>query len=212
MLEYTPNLRVIASSSTSCMHINKTSVFVNKPDMSELKLFFYTPTNETCSVNAWVARLDGPFCHVEMQFPNGLACSIVMDSTVRLIQRTFDPCFYTGVRIKTSKDRVQAALKLAREVTQAKVGFGFYESTTPAPLSPASRTYCSKLMRDILRQSEIMPNHFSATLTLLTPSALYRNLLRQPHVVEFDTKCSQSVVAIDIFDSYSENQSLLLDS
>ena len=47
--------------------------------MSELKLFFYTPKNETCSVNAWVARLDGPFCHVEMQFPNGLASSIVMD-------------------------------------------------------------------------------------------------------------------------------------
>ena len=174
--------------------------------MSELKLFFYTPKNETCSVNAWVARFDGPFCHVEMQFPNGLACSIVMDSTVRLIQRSFDPKFYTGVKIKTSKDRVQAALKLAREMTDARVQFGFYENST------ASRTYCSKLMRDILSQSGIMPEHFSASKLVLTPSALYRNLLRQPHVIEFDTKRSQSAVAIDIFDTYSENQSLLLNS
>ena len=180
--------------------------------MSELKLFFYTPKNETCSVNAWVARLDGPFCHVEMQFPNGLACSIVMDSTVRLIKRSFDPCFYTGVKIKTTQDRVQAALRLAREMTEAKVQFGFYESTTAPPLSPASRTYCSKLMRYILSQSQIMPQHFSASSIPLTPSALYRNLLRQPHVVEFDTKRSQSAVAIDIFDTYSENQSLLLNS
>lgn len=179
--------------------------------MSELKLFFYTPKNETCSVNAWVARLDGPFCHVEMQFPNGLSCSIVMDSTVRLIPRSFDPCFYTGVKIKTSKDRVQTALKLARQMTEAKLRFGFYESSTAPPLADASRTYCSKLMRDILSQSEIMPEHFSATRILLTPSALYRNLLRQPHVVEFDTKRSQPTVAIDIFDTQAEQEALLLN-
>ena len=178
---------------------------------SEVTVYFYHPARENClSVNNIVKSLDPPYCHVEILFPNGLACSILMDSSVRLIRRSFDHRFYTGIKIQTSHEKVQSALQIAQQLTDAKVDFGFIDRGT------APHTYCSKLMLDILRRSEIMPAHFCAAYRIiLTPSALYRNLIKQPHVVEFDTKPAQSTVAFDILDVHqnlAEKQKLLNSS
>jgi hypothetical protein len=67
--------------------------------ISTCKVWFYDPTAEAVTgsnvVNKIVAGLYPPFCHTELQFPNGEACSIVMNSTVRLRARTYNSDFYT---------------------------------------------------------------------------------------------------------------------
>lgn len=63
--------------------------------MSMLTVWFYDPASEAVTganfVNKVVAGFYPPFCHTELQFPSGEACSIVMNGTVRLRTRTYDP-------------------------------------------------------------------------------------------------------------------------
>jgi len=88
-------------------------------------VWFYTPQNDCVLtsanlVNKIVAIVSPPFCHVELQFPSGEACSIVMHGTVRMGKRTFDPDFYTDVVLLA----LAKTLALARRQVEARTPFG----------------------------------------------------------------------------------------
>ena len=79
------------------------------PPALRCTVWFYNPDKERVTganvVNKLVAGLSPPFCHVELQLPDGEACSIVMHGTVRMRQRTFDTDYYTGVVLRAPPRR-----------------------------------------------------------------------------------------------------------
>ena len=135
-------------------------------------VWFYNPVHETTNglniVNKIVAKLDPPFCHTELQFACGSACSIVMKGFVNVRKRTFDPKFYTGLIISTTPKKIENALKMAHDMNTQNVPFGIFDSQS---------TYCSKLVAELLIDSEIIESSSNLTQPfLLSPSALYNHL------------------------------------
>ena len=146
-------------------------------------VWFYSPAKDRVTglnvVNKIVAGLDPPFCHVELQFPSGEACSIVMQGAVSLRARTFDREFYTGVLVRADHAAVGAALKLARAHVAAGTRFGVL----------GGRTFCSKLVLDLLCESgmlgtEALGGDRLAPSLLVTPSSLFRMLQRRQCVAQ----------------------------
>ena len=152
-------------------------------DRHSCVVWFYNPAMEEVSlgsfVNKCVAALDGPFCHTELQFPDGNACSIVMHGCVRMWKRTFDPCFYTGLRVQTTEAKVKKAQEVAQTLIDAPTPFSFWATGNVH----ATHTYCSKLVRDILIDSEVYsPTFYSQKSSWFTPSGVYRHLLQETNV------------------------------
>ncbi len=97
--------------------------------MSQCTVWFYNPQNDSGLtsanlINKFVASVSPPFCHVELQFPSGEACSIVMHGTVRMGKRTFDPDFYTDVVLLAQPQALAKTLALARRHVEARTTFG----------------------------------------------------------------------------------------
>jgi hypothetical protein len=141
-------------------------------------VWFYSPAKDRVTglnvINKIVAGLDPPFCHVELQFPSGEACSIVMQGSVSLRARTFDREFYTGVLVRSDPGAVAAALALARAHVTAGTQFGVL----------GGRTFCSKLVLDLLCESgmvgkEALGGDGLGPSLLVTPSSLFRMLQRR---------------------------------
>lgn len=153
-------------------------------------VWFYSPARDRVTglnvINKLVAGLDPPFCHVELQFPSGEACSIVMQGTVSLRARTFDREFYTGVVVRADAAAVASALLQARGHVAAGTGFGVL----------GGRTFCSKLVLDLLCDSGMLGGGKDAAQDsvaqlvtpgqsrMLTPSALFRLLQRRQCVAK----------------------------
>ena len=134
-------------------------------------VWFYSPARDRVTgldvINKIVAGLDPPYCHTELQFPSGEACSIVMSGRVSLRARRFDPEFYTGVRVEAPAPAVARAQALARRHVELATAFGV----------GGARTFCSKLVADLLRESGMVPGEELGRPLLLSPSALHRRLL-----------------------------------
>lgn len=132
--------------------------------------WFYSPARDRVTglnvVNKIVAGLDPPFCHVELQFPSGEACSIVMSGRVSMRARRFDPEFYTGVRVEAPAPAVGRALALARRHVELETGFGV----------GGGRTFCSRLVADLLRESGMVREEELGGALVISPSALHRRL------------------------------------
>jgi hypothetical protein len=144
---------------------------------ASLRVWFYNPDKERVTganvINKLVAGLSPPFCHVELQFPGGDACSIVMHDTVRMRNRTFDPDFYTAVALSAPPQAVAKALALARRHVEARTPFGV----------TGGHTFCSKLVAELLRDGGIVSAEALPPAALISPSALYQQLTRLPNVV-----------------------------
>jgi len=123
----------------------------------------YSPAKDRVTglnvINKIVAGLDPPFCHVELQFPSGETCSIVMQGVVSLRKRPFDSEFYTPVVVRAYTSAVDAALALARKHVEAGTRFGVLG------------TFCSKLVLDLLCDSG-MPGEERNTSKMVTTSCL----------------------------------------
>jgi hypothetical protein len=143
--------------------------------------WFYSPTKDRVTglnvINKIVAGLDPPFCHVELQFPNGEACSIVMNGLVTLRKRPFDLDFYTAVAVRADVSAVEAAHALARKHVQARTSFGVM----------GNRTVCSKLVLDLLCNSGMLANETNGS-RMLTPSALFRILQKRHCMTQSNTR------------------------
>jgi hypothetical protein len=144
-------------------------------------VWFYSPAKDRVTglnvINKIVAGLDPPFCHVELQFPSGEACSIVMQGVVSLRKRPFDREFYTPVVVRADASAVEAALALARKHVEAGTRFGVL----------GGRTFCSKLVMDLLCDSGMLGGgqegqdaSTSVPSRMLSPSALFRVLQERP--------------------------------
>jgi len=156
--------------------------------MPNLRVWFYNPTNDDQGVvNKIVARIDPPFCHTEIQFTNNDACSIYMGSEVILRERKFESPNYTCVRVPCTASQETAARAFATNCVDQKQQFSTLHMSacmiwTDAFEDP-SKTFCSKLVYEILLHAGIMPT--TSVGRGVSPSALHRLLIanRAPVVV-----------------------------
>jgi len=141
------------------------------------RVWFYNPQQERTTsynfINKIVAGLTPPFCHVELQFPDGDACSIVMHDTVRMRKRTFDEEYYTCVSIPSTALALQSCKALALWHCERHTSFG----------CTADSTFCSKLVAELLRDGGVVPADVLADGVCISPSTLYRVLTRSTHVL-----------------------------
>lgn len=146
---------------------------------SSCTVWSYNPAKENTTglniINKIVAGVDPPFCHCELQFPNGEACSIVMNGTVRLRQRSFDPEFYTPVVVRAPAAAIASAYQRAQQHVQQKTTFGVSDP----------RTFCSKLVAEILLESGVVPQTQLPAPHRVSPSTLHSKLLAMNAVVNY---------------------------
>lgn len=163
-------------------------------------VWFYDPKKERVTgmnvINQIVAGFDPPFCHTEMQFPGGEACSIVMQGTVSMRVRSFDPEFYTAIRLRTHEAAVASALALARRHVELGTQFGFFQP----------RTYCSKLVADILCDSGIVSRNDVPAGRFIGPSTLFHRLERLPCVV-LHTSAATIISFVDTYEPTAPRRS-----
>jgi hypothetical protein len=148
--------------------------------------WFYSPAKDRVTglnvINKIVAGIDQPFCHVELQFPSGEACSIVMQGVVSLRKRPFDREFYTPVIVRADALAVEAALiiLLLMIITHQTVS----QRQRARAQALNGRTFCSKLVMDLLCDSGMLGGEKDeVTLVqsrMLTPSTLFRVLQQRP--------------------------------
>jgi len=110
--------------------------------MVKLRVWFYDPSKDSDSLfNKLVSKLDGPYCHCELQFPDNASCSIYMGTNVTLKKRTFDPTNYTCVVVMCSKKEQEAAQLVAAQHQQRGTQFSAFTmsySMLWMPMSPAT--------------------------------------------------------------------------
>ena len=167
--------------------------------MPFIKVWFYNPVNDTEGwFNHVVARLDGPFCHCEVQFPDRKACTIYMGTKVVFKERLFDPEVYTGVTLTCSQAQLTKAYKFAQEQFDTKVCFdtlAMSVAVLPSIMSyRSSGTFCSKLCAEILVAGDILEP--GVNTRKLSPSALHR-MLQPASNTPIPKASSGTVTAID---------------
>ena len=155
------------------------SVFSKRPCMQQpaCLVWFFNPEHQAVTgldvINHFVAYCDPPYCHTEVQFASGEACSIVFGKTVQMRRRKFDERYYTGLRVTATAAQLQAAREIANRLHQEKVPFGVF--------SPGA-TYCSRLVADILLGSGVVRDEDGAMGGRISPSGLWKALQKLPQV------------------------------
>ncbi len=142
-----------------------------------LKVWFYNPAHESESYfNKLVAYCDGPFCHCEVQFPDNMAFTVYMGTSVMRKQRTFDTSKYTSVSIQCSHVQLSQARACAEQEFNDNKAFSMIMmglALTKVPFSSPNGTFCSKLCADILIAGNLLPTQSTQHIS---PSALHRIL------------------------------------
>ena len=145
-------------------------------------MWFYNPQKDKDSRwNKLVAFFDAPYCHSELQFENGLSCTIYMNTKVKFIQREFSSTNYTCLQIECTRSQYDKAYILASEMEGQDFGmFNMINSLLKLPIN-VNGTYCSKLNAEILVKSGILNENVN--YNTITPSGLFRevyNVIRHP--------------------------------
>ena len=144
---------------------------------TSLRVWFYNPTQDTNGYfNKFVAYLDGPFCHCEIQFPDSTAFTVYMGTNVIQKQRNFDTSKYTCVVVPCTPGQMRTARACADKEAGAKKTFsllmmGLAFSIVSVPSTQG--TFCSKLCADILIAAELIPQQDTRHIS---PSGLHRHL------------------------------------
>lgn len=148
------------------------------PRETHLLVWFYRQNKKSvrdvCSgaiVNILVTQVDPPFCHVELAFEDGMAISVTKNQKVCMRRRSFDPLYYTCVKIPVS---LEVSI-YAKSEASARVGqpFGYVGANT---------TFCSKLVCEILKTSMAVEGLGSPNL--MSPSGLYKLLMLKGNLVD----------------------------
>lgn len=149
----------------------------NKRAMGLLKLMFFDPSLDSRRVwmNDTVAYFDGPYCHCELQFSDGKACTIYMRQKAVLRDRTgtFGPC-YTCVSIPLKKEAELAGRRHAESVVERGDSFSMLGMLTALSRFHApswTGTFCSRLCCEILQEAGVLP--WSIDSRGVSPSKLH---------------------------------------
>lgn len=151
------------------------------PEMPELlTAWFYDPASDHQGwMNKLIAMLDAPFCHVELQFPDSTACTVYMGSEVVMKQRSFNNACYSGIDIPCTKAQCVAARRAADRLHAERLRCSALDMTSCifGVEMCENRTFCSKLVAQILCESDLLPTSFD--FKTVSPSRLHQCLRLQ---------------------------------
>lgn len=168
------------------------------PTQAGLRVWFYQPLSQNePTVNRLVARADGPYCHCEVQFSDGAACTLYMQSAAVLRARNFSSSNYTCIAIPCSATQERACRECAEAAVRHAVPFSVMRMVNAfcrlplvsGPLHgvPGANlhgegvqrlvpvgSFCSELVTMVLQAGQVLPECIGASHT--TPSGLARML------------------------------------
>jgi hypothetical protein len=173
------------------------SLFKPPPEPAyEVDLLFYVPQEDDHYVNHIVAKLHGPFSHVEIGFRSysqhinarGVAStseclfgsSIFQGGKVFFKPKSYSRDGYTSIGLKLTKQQHDALLLFCQHSARSGIKFdggGMIRASLPVILFADShdRTFCSKYVTDALKFAGI-PEMAGVDGRMTTPSSLYAHI------------------------------------
>lgn len=160
--------------------------------MRTIRVMFLSPADNDPWINRLVARIDPPFCHVEIEFDDSstgpcLASSIYAGETVFMKRRTFANPNYTTVTLHVDEANYKRIMRFCETEAHDSVGFdetGMYLSWF-GPWCPClswscrpattRRTFCSKHVTQALQAGNV-PEVIGLDACRVRPSQLYKIL------------------------------------
>lgn len=165
-------------------------------DKSQIYLLFYKPTVSDPFQNRLVSFFDGPFCHVEMAFPERVGeelwekevwgSSIYQGETVFFKQKSYKREGYVSFGIEVNMSQMHKIRSYCRQQTESKVPFcikSMYAAYLPFQVMNTEATFCSKHVASALQYGGIY-NNIGLNPALTTPSKLYRLLNSQSPILQ----------------------------
>ena len=160
------------------------------PDRAQVYLLFYKPCSDDPLFNRLVALADGPFCHVEMAFPERYGeepwekevwgSSIYQGETVFFKPKTYRREGYVSYALELSYAQMLRIKTYCRMQAVAQAHFSrmaMYAAYVPMHLYSFQGTFCSKHVTAAM-QFALLPEVMHLNPAQVTPSRLYRELAR----------------------------------
>jgi hypothetical protein len=158
-------------------------------DRVQIYLLFYRPAADDAFQNKLVAYFDGPFCHVEMAFPERygtepwekevLGSSIYQGDVIFFKSKTYQREGYFSFAIEVSKAQSLKIKNYCRIQSERGVPFSklaMYSAYLPVQLFNIEGSFCSKHVTMALQEGEV-EEVMHLNPCLVTPSSLYKILL-----------------------------------
>lgn len=163
-------------------------------DKVQIYLLFYKPTESDPFQNRLVAFFNGPYCHVEMAFPEPhqhrhedeswgevWGTSVYQGETIFFKPKTYQRDGYFSFAIEVSKAQRIKIKEYCRMQAEREVAFSrvaMYMSYLPWQLMQIEGTFCSKHVASALQVGQV-EGLDQVNPNLVTPSSLFRMLLKK---------------------------------
>jgi len=159
----------------------------------QLYLLFYKPKADDPIQNRLVALFDGPFCHVEIAFPERYGeepwerliwgSSIYQNEPVFFRQKTYQRDGYVSIALEVSLQQLQRIRAYCVHHAQTGTPFNvyaMYAAYLPFQFVHTRATFCSKHVACALQSGDVL-THVNPSLT--TPSKLF-HLVRKDAILQ----------------------------
>ncbi len=165
-------------------------------DRHQIYLLFYKPTEKDPFQNRLVAYVDGPFCHVEIAFPERFGqepwektvwgSSIYQDETVFFVNKKYQRDGYVSCAIEVTTHQYHRIKNFCREQAERQTPFSklaMYHSFLPFSLFHFNGTFCSKYVTMALQAGylDIVAN---LNPNIISPSKLYHHVNTQNSILQ----------------------------
>ena len=161
-------------------------------DKTQIFLLFYKPTSNDPFLNRLVAYWNGPYCHVEMAFPERIGdeawekevwgSSIYQGENIFFKPKTYARDGYFSFAIEVTHAQRIKIKEYCRMQSEQGVGFNLwamYLSYLPFQVVDLEGTFCSKHVANALCVGQVEGFHKDVTPSQVTPSSLYKMLLKK---------------------------------
>jgi hypothetical protein len=161
-------------------------------DRTQIYLLFYRPTASDPFLNRLVAYWNGPYCHVEMAFPERTGdevwekevwgSSIFQGESIFFKPKTYSRDGYFSFAIEVTQAQRIKIKEYCRMQTEQAVAFNLwamYLSYLPFQVVQLEGTFCSKHVANALCVGNVEGFHQGVNPSQVTPSSLFRMLLRK---------------------------------
>lgn len=165
-------------------------------DKSQIYLMFYKPTPRDPFQNRLVSFVDGPFCHVEIAFPEKYGeefwekevwgSSIYQGETVFFKPKTYKRDGYVSFGIEITVHQLHKIRSYCKQQTEQQIPFcikSMYAAYLPFQLLNTEATFCSKHVTKALQYGGIYCN-IGLNPALTTPSRLYKLITKHSPILQ----------------------------
>jgi hypothetical protein len=160
-------------------------------DKVQIYLLFYRPSASDPFQNRLVAYFNGPYCHVEMAFPERhgeelwekevWGTSVYQGESIFFKPKTYQRDGYFSFALEVTQAQRIKIKEYCRQQAEREVMFckwAMYLSYLPLQMLRTNGTFCSKHVSSALQMGQV-EGFQDVNPSLVTPSSLYRMLLKK---------------------------------